>query len=150
MKERQILLGIILYSFLYTIPKQFQTAKMGRKNIMKALKKALKIYDVKRGHKKYLNLIDYAEAVMTQTKVSFSGEELKMLNPGALFSILEKKYSEYLEHFDIKQSWINNIKDGYNGTGENMFISIKYTNKLIAEIEDKDLTIKCKKEKNVK
>jgi len=136
MLERKILMGIILYSFLYTIPKSFPIGKMGRKNIMKALKKQLKIYDVKKGHKKYLKLIELAETVMSNTKVVFSGEELEMLNPGALFGILEKNYPEYLEFFEIKQSWLDNIKGNYLGTGNNTFVSVKYTNKLISEIEE--------------
>jgi len=139
MLERQILMGIILYSFLYTIPKQFPIGKMGRKNIMKALKKQLKIYDVKKGHDKYLKLIKQAEIVMNNTKVVFSGEELEMLNPGALFAILEKNYPEYLEFFDFNQSWIDNIKGNYLSTGNNTFVSIKYTNKLVQEIEDANL-----------
>jgi hypothetical protein len=136
MLERRILMGIILYSFLYTIPKTFPVGKMGRKNIMKALKKQLKIYDVKKGHQEYLKLIELAETVMSNTKVVFSGEELEMLNPGALFAILEKNYPEYLELFEIKQSWLNNIKESYIGTGNNTFVSVKYTNKLINEIEE--------------
>jgi len=133
--ERRILMGIILYSFLYTIPKTFPIGKMGRKNIMKALKKQLKIYDIKKGHSNYLKLIELAEKVMQDTKVVFSGEELEMLNPGALFGILEKNYPEYLEPFEIKQTWIDNIKNGYLWTGDNTFVSVKYTNKLIDEIE---------------
>jgi hypothetical protein len=136
MLERQILMGIILYSFLYTIPKQFPVGKLGRKNIMKALKKQLKIYNVKKGHKEYMKLIELAEVVMINTKVIFSGEELEMLNPGALFGILEKNYPEYLELFEISQSWLDNIKESYIGTGNNTFVSVKYTNKLISEIEE--------------
>jgi hypothetical protein len=134
--QRNILLGIILYSFLYTIPKTYQLGKRGRKNILKALKKTLKIYYTHE-EKNYLKLIKLAEVVMENTKEKFSGEELEMLNPGSLFGILESKYPTYLEGFEINPSWIHDLKSTYVGTGGNGFISIKYTNKLIEEINKK-------------
>jgi len=136
MLERKILLGIIMYSFLYTIPKDYPVGKRGRKNIMKALKKQLSIYKNKKGQKKYLELIKKAEFVMNNTQTIFSGKELQMLNPGALFAQLEKNYPEYLDCFNFNLSWVQNLKDAYLGTGSNTFISIKYTNKLISEIEE--------------
>jgi len=136
MLKRKIVLGIILYSFLYTIPRDYPLGKRGRKNIMKALKKQLSIYNNKKGQKKYMVLIKDAEVIMANVKVTFSGEELSMLNPGALFAQLEKNYSEYLDIFDFNPSWIKDLKDSYLGTGDNTFTSIKYTNKLILEIEE--------------
>ena len=136
MLKRKIVLGIILYSFLYTIPRNYPLGKRGRKNIMKALKKQLSIYNNKKGQKKYMVLIKDTEVIMANVKVTFSGEELSMLNPGALFAQLEKNYSEYLDIFDFNPSWIKDLKDSYLGTGDNTFTSIKYTNKLILEIEE--------------
>jgi len=136
MLKRKIVLGIVLYSFLHTIPKEYPLGKRGRKNIMKALKKQLSIYNSKKGQEKYMVLIKIAEVIMTNTQVIFSGEELQMLNPGALFAQLEKNYLEYLDIFNFNPSWIKDLKDSYLGTGDNTFISIKYTNKLILEIEE--------------
>lgn len=146
MLERKITMWVILYSFLYTIPKNYPIAKRARKNILKALKKQLKIYDVKKGHQQYLKLIQMAEKIMTDTKVKFDREELRMLNPGSLFGILEKRYPEYFEDSEINESWIKELKDKYIGTGNNSFVSIKYTNLLIENLENevKDLKLKGK------
>ena len=125
-----------MYSFLHTIPKEYPLGKRGRKNIMKALKKQLSIYNSKKGREKYMTLIKSAEVIMTNVQVTLSGEEIQMLNPGALFAQLEKNYLEYLDIFNFNPSWIKDLKDSYLGTGANTFTSIKYTNKLILEIEE--------------
>ena len=131
--DHKILLGIVLFSFLYTIPEKFPKGKMGRKNSNKALKKQLKIFSTK-NEKYYLKLIDEADKILNETREFFGNEELQFLNPAALFLILNQKYSELLDIYDFKPSWIENIKKDYLGTGDNTFISIKYTNKLIENI----------------
>jgi len=136
--KKKILMGVILYTLLYTIPKNHVPGKMGRKNILKALKKQLTIF-YNENEKEYLNLISIADKIIDETHeymLSIS-PDFRWVNPGAVVKLIFSKYNEHIDIFGLKESWIQNMVKSYiNDEVKNTFISIRYTNKLVDKINN--------------
>jgi len=134
-KKIKIYLGMALYSLLYTIPKNYVPGKMGRKNILKLIKKKLKVYSLE-SKNEYSKMVGETDTILENTLVSLNKEDLRYLNPGAIIKILHNNYQSYFSYFGINSNYVKNISDAYIiPEVNNTFISIKYTNALIKEIE---------------
>jgi hypothetical protein len=130
MSDKEMLAGICLYIILGMVDKNEQEGKRGRKAIIKKLKKRL-IEESHKSPEKYLKFIEDSEIVAQN-----AADEMKekMLNPGYVVFFMHYRYPEYIKVFDISEDHIENIK-GVSSEGGVNFNAMKYTNRLIKEID---------------
>ena len=139
MTDKELMTGSIIFVLLSSIDPKYQGGKLGRKQILKALKKVLMTYahsENNNNKEHYLDIISKCDECMYKARdsmVAEIGDKGYYINPGSLLQILVKRYPKYIEIYDLKERHIDNIYEHYKEAGIG-FYSIKYANKLIKEI----------------
>lgn len=135
MKDQQLLLAVVLFLLLSSIPPNYQGGKRGRKAIMKSVKKPLSIYS-REDKERYLLIVSAGEDCMHLAReqlVNEIGERGYQINPGMLLRFLEWKYADLMSISSLKKDHVDNMDEHYMNSGIG-FASIKYGNKVVEHI----------------
>ena len=130
MSDKQILTGIVIFLILSLIDKKEQDGKRGRKAIMKNIKKKL-VTESNSNPNRYLKMVNSGSVVIRDASAEL---QTTIFNPGYIIFFLQQRYSEYIRVYDLSPDHIDNLKTAY-GSGGITFQSIKYTNRLVKEID---------------